>query len=500
MKAILRATAVLAGSSVVTVAMGVLSAKAFALLVGPAGVGYLGVLQSTIGLGSLVAGMGLATGFVRFGAAALGGDDEKEVAALWTATTGLTWLLGTAVALSVILLRHQLTTWLEPAIRGAWAVPTAAGITLTTTAAIQSSRLNAHHRVDALAKLAIVNSVLGAALSVLVLAVWRRDGIPWVAVTPLGVSWLLSRWMVRRVLGRPALSPDRGRVLRASRALLRFGGPYTGSMVVGTGVQMALPMLVLGTLDLASVGYFRAATALSVGYLGFLLTAMGQEYYPRVSAARSNVELCEIANTQIRLVSMVGVPVILLAQLTTPYLVPLFYSRSFAPAVGVLRWQWVGDLFKLWSWTLSFIVLAHGGSRLFFLIELVAGATLLLGSLTGMHLIGLAGLGAGYLLTTVVYSLLVWSIVRRRIGFAMTTDNARTMGSGLAGSLVLFALSWSPSTLLRLGGGAVVVAVTGGTRLVRLWREVRPRRAASASGVPAGISRLLAGGVTRHDG
>ena len=53
--------------------------------------------------------------------------------------------------------------------------------------------------------------------------------------------------------------------------MLRFGLPYTASMLVGTGVVLVMPVLVLHVVGSASVGYYRAAATIGIAYLGFLL-------------------------------------------------------------------------------------------------------------------------------------------------------------------------------------------------------------------------------------
>src|SRR5205085_6196082 len=71
---------------------------------------------------------------------------------------------------------------------------------------------------------------------------------------------------------------------------LHFGVPFTGSMLVGAGVQMLMPVLVLHALSRADVGFYRAAAAVAVNYLSFLLTAMGQDFYPRSEEHTSELQ------------------------------------------------------------------------------------------------------------------------------------------------------------------------------------------------------------------
>ena len=82
MRSALRATAVLSSGSVVQIGVALLVSKVWAVLVGPAGVGLFGLLQSLIGIGTIVASLGVGMGMVRLGAQALGSGDERRAAAL----------------------------------------------------------------------------------------------------------------------------------------------------------------------------------------------------------------------------------------------------------------------------------------------------------------------------------------------------------------------------------------------------------------------------------
>ena len=112
MKSILRATAVLGSSSVVSLLVGLASAKAWAVLLGPSGLGLMGLLQSLVGLAALVAGMGIGTGLVRAGANALAQEDQARVAALRQAAWFLLGALGGLAALILTVFRVPISEWL----------------------------------------------------------------------------------------------------------------------------------------------------------------------------------------------------------------------------------------------------------------------------------------------------------------------------------------------------------------------------------------------------
>jgi O-antigen/teichoic acid export membrane protein len=474
MKSILRATTILGSSSIVTILVGLVSAKAWALLLGPSGLGTMGLLQSLVGLAGLVTGMGVGTGLVRMGANALERGDDHHLAALRWAIWLLFWSLGVCAVVVLAIFRVPISVaMLGGPEQSASVVLMGFALLFSLAAGLQTSLLNAYHRVGALAKLAIFNSLLGTAVSLALVWFWREQGIAPAIIAGTTVNYCVSGYFLRREVGAAISRPTRREVAGAAWSLLRFGAPYTASLLVGTGVQLAMPALISHTLGIEGVGFYRAAVAISVNYLGFLLLAMGQDYYPRVSAASDRpAELAHLVNQQHRLVMLLGVPIILGALALAPYLVPLIYSRQFLPTVDILEWQLIGDLFKFSSWTMGFIMLARSRSVAFFFAELSFGLSTLVSSWLGMRWFGLAGLGIGFLTAYVVLYLVNWMIVRREIGLIWTKGNKHMMLVALLAALVIRVLPLAGLEGLRTPVALSFALLAAFGSLYVIWQEL----------------------------
>jgi PST family polysaccharide transporter len=422
---IVHAVAVLGGSSFVTIFISLVSTKLLATLLEPHGYGYMGLLQSMVSIAGLIAGWGVAAGVVRFGAGKVAQNDLAGIAALLRAAW---FIIGVMSGISIIVLvtfRTPLSQLvlgttdhsLEVALMGIV-------LMLGLSTNLQGGILNAYRRVKALAKISVIGTLLGSLTSVAFVVIWREQGIVPSMISGALVAWLVSWRMLRKEVEPVHVCPQFRETVQATRSLLSFGGSYASSMVFGVGVQMALPILVLETLGMESVGYYRAATGISVTYLGFLINAMAQDYYPRISAVSEHPhKLIELANNQQRLILLIAVPVILATLALAPYIVPLIYSSKFLPTIEVLEWQLIGDLFKFSSWTMSFIILARCSGRTYFFTELTAGVAAAGTSWLGIQWFGLAGLGISFVSTYMIYYLVVWAVVRREINFVWSRPN-----------------------------------------------------------------------------
>src|SRR6476659_10761396 len=75
-----RSTALIGGSTLANVAMGIARSKAMALLLGPGGVGLFGIYGSIADVAQSLAGMGIQSSGVRQIAEAVGSDDVARIA------------------------------------------------------------------------------------------------------------------------------------------------------------------------------------------------------------------------------------------------------------------------------------------------------------------------------------------------------------------------------------------------------------------------------------
>ncbi len=462
---ILRSTAVLGGATGVQILAALAAAKVWALLLGPGGYGLLALWQAMVRILAMAAAMGLGVGLVRLGANAISRGDVPRMDHLRRAAWVISWVAGGLVLSAIVWLRVSLARWaLDRPAMASEMVWVGVAVLLTVLYGTQTGLLNAYHRVGALARITAIGSVSGAAAGICIIAVWREAGIPAAIVAAAAANCATAQFFVRR-LERPAVPAAPGKVLAASGELLRFGGLYAAAMLLGTGVQLALPFLVLHLEGLPAVGFYRAAAAMAVTYLTVLLTALGQDYFPRLSAvSHDGAEMVRLINEQHRMLLLLALPVILAALALAPIAVPLLYSSRFLPAVVLLEWILLGDVLKVASWTMSFAILARCSGWMYLLTEAVGGAALVAAAFAGMRWWGLVGAGIAFPITYAVYYVVVRVCLRRSLPLTFSRQNTWLLLGGIlaVGAIRLLGSSgWAGArtpVALALAAGAAVVA------------------------------------------
>jgi len=421
-RAILRSSSIIGAAQVINIAVGLVKMKVVAVLLGPAGLGLIGLYLSLMQAASSIAAMGLGNVGTRqiAEAQAEGGDLAvgRTRRALFWGTMALAligavlfWLASGWIArvLFVDESRAKDVAWLS------------LGVALTVAAGSQGALLTGLRRIGDLARISVGAGVLGAALGVLTLWFWGAQGlIAMILIAPV-VTFLLGHLYVAR-LGPPAGPPiGLPEMSREWQAMVTLGFAFMLSGLVTTLGHLAARTLVQRELGSEALGQFQAAWAIGMTYLGFVLSAMATDYYPRLTAAIGDHKAAtRLVNEQTEVALLLCAPVLLAVLSLAPWVIHLLYTAEFGPAVEILRWQLLGDILKVMSWPLSFVLLASGAGKTFVLTESLGMGIFVLVVLIGLPLVGVTATGVAFLALYVGYLPLVWWLGGRRIGFRWT--------------------------------------------------------------------------------
>ena len=465
---ILKSSSIIGGASVINILIGLVRTKLIAVLLGPTGIGLVSLYTGLISTATTVATMGIGTVGTRQIAEALSTNDERAMAVVRRAMFWGALLLASAGALVVWSLREVLAVKVLGGVEHAATVGwLALGVALSVAGASQGALIQGMRRIGDMARLSVFSSLLNTVLGVALLWQWGQAGlVAYVLAGPL-VSFLLGHWFVSR-LPKVAAGPiAMHEMAHQWQALLRLGIPFMGAGVAGALVQLWIRVEVGNTLGAEPLGHFQAAWTISMQYIGFVLAAMGADYYPRLTGViHDHKAATRLVNEQTEIALLLSAPVFIAMMGLTPWVIGLLYSSAFAPAVEVLRWQILGDVLKVVSWPLGFVILAAGAGKTYFLTETLAlvvmgGLVAGFSSSVGLRITGIAFLGC-YL----IYLPMVYLLARRRIGFVWAGSVVKLMFISFTVCVVVGAIStfywWG--ALVSVG----LMLIAGAYALVRL--------------------------------
>jgi len=407
---ILRSSALMGGAQVVVLAAGFVRAKAIALILGASGVGLIGIFNAFSGNVSSFAGWGLGTSGVRLIAGAQEDEKPAKVAAVrrfgWTLS-----LLGLGAALIVFWPVARVTF-----ASGQYATEmaiVALAVPCVIASSMWSAIVQASGRIASLAKVQVAGALTGLLLGLPAIYLWGTIGIALsiflAAAVPAFVLWRTAR----EACPPPAIA----HVDRADlRQLAKLGGAL---MVVGWLGQLSayvVRLTIVRQEGLEAAGYYQAAFAISGSLPGFVFAAMGADFFPRVAAAKDEVEARHVTEKQIQAGLLLGAPLVMALLALGRFSLHLLYARSFDAAIPLLSWMTWGVFVRLMTWPLGFWLLARGSSRMVIALEAIGAlfATVLPALLMGRF--GLTAAAAAFAISSVLYGFSVAVVFRIRSG------------------------------------------------------------------------------------
>ena len=456
---ILRATSIIGGSSLVNVAVGLLRNKVAALILGPAGIGLVGLFHNLMQTGAALAAFGI--GNVGTRQLAETADDQQAQAVARRALATAATALAVSGSLLMFLARRPIAELVLG--RADWADTVgwlAVGLALLVGTVAQNGLLTGLRRLGDLARVSVASAIVGTVAGIAVLLVWREQGLlAFVLVSPLA-TFVVGAYFVRRLPRAGPIRPRLGELVPQWRTLARLGLAFTVGSLVGTAGQLAVRSLVGRQLGPESLGLFQAAWTISMNYIGFILTAMAADYYPRLTAAmREPTEAVRTVNGQAEVAVLLAGPVLVGTVALAPWIVQLLYSPEFEPAAALLRWQIAGDLIKIASWPLGFTLLAAGRGRAFMLTEALGAAVLVGVTAILLPHAGLLAPGMAYVATYLVYLAVVFALARRLIGYrpsAPAMQAVLVVGAALLGTAAATALGPLAGASIGLAAAAAL--------------------------------------------
>lgn len=454
---VLRSSSIMGGAQAINYLVGVLRTKAVAVLLGPAGVGLVGAYVAITTMVGTIAGLGINSSGVRDVAEAHGTGDRHRIASTVRTLRRASWVTGAAGWVLIAVLAWPLSeyTFGSPGEARSLAL-LGATLLLAAVDAGEGAIVQGSRRIGDLARRTMLQAVTGTLIAVSGYA-WLGDrGIVPVlvatAATNCGISW----WFSRRV-EIEHISPSWSDTWNRSKRLMSLGLAFMWSALVTAGTSLAIRALIVRDLGIEASGMYQAAWALSGMFAAFILSAMGTDFYPRLTAVASDhAEVNRLVNQQTEIGTLLALPGVLGTLAFAPWVMRAFYSSDFAPATALLPWFVIGVMGRVVSWPMGFILLAKGASRWFATTETVFGALHLVLAFVLLRSVGLTGVAIAFALLYSAYTAAMAVLVRQITGFVWSTSALRLLSTSSGLVLVSFAVQrWAPDVVALIAGAAL---------------------------------------------
>lgn len=452
-RSILKSSSLIGGASVINILIGMVRTKFVALLLGPTGVGLMGMYLQITGLVSTVSGMGLSNSGVRQVADAFGTGNDSRIAHTVMTLRRSVWLTGGAGMLIMILacVPISLISFNDSEYALSIAFLSIA-ILLAAVTTGQACILQGTRRIADLAKISVIGSINGTLISIPCFYIWGEQGIVISIILCAVASLVTSWWFARRIRIKNVDLLWRSSFGEARQMFSLGFGIMCAGLVTALSTYV-IRIVLLRQFNLNDVGIYQASFALSGILVGFVLSAMGTDYYPRLtSVANDNDQVHRMVNEQSEISILLALPLLVGMMAFAPMVITLFYTESFSAAIPVLRWCLFGALGRVLSFPMGYILLAKGKGTLFFITDLMAAIFHVVAVFGIITSYGLEGAGIAFMSVYTFYTLLMLLIMNRLVGATWQREVViLAVGAMVVMGAVMFVGNIDLDPFIRLG-------------------------------------------------
>lgn len=389
--------------------------KILAMFAGPAGYALIAQFMNFVSMSSNVVGGTVTVGVTKYTAEKA--SNEEYLSALWR--TGLALTLGVAAGagLAIGVYATSLAGWiLRDSERQSVFYWLAVGLPAIGFNAYLLSILNGKKDVPRYVVANIFGSLIMAGLAAVLVAVYSITGAlvalavapAFAAIVTTAICWRTS-WF-RSALRRPSITREH------AMNLGRFAIMALTSAAVIPLTQISIRNYLASTFGWEATGHWQAVAKIGDLYLLFLTSTLSLYFLPRYSEIGTWVELkAEIMGAYKKLLPLCVVGAVLI-YFFRDLITALLFTSQFAAMRDLFFWQLIGDVLKIGSWVVAYVMLGKALSHAYIVTEIIFSATLFAFTLLFTSKYGLIGASIAYAINYAIYWVAVVWIIRRNFG------------------------------------------------------------------------------------
>jgi O-antigen/teichoic acid export membrane protein len=393
---------------------GLVVAKMVAMAGGPAALAVFGQFQNFLVLIVGVSGALFQSGLVKY--AAEHRENKDELAGMLATAIKLSAIVALVGSVLLLLFHNEIANLVLH--QSGWAslfLVTGIVLPLLVTNGIALALLNGMGQIRHYLLLNALTALINM-LAVVILSLWNgvEGALYGLLVGPI-LAGLVSVGYAVRIHGRVLSVARHGTIDSAwVKRLGQFAIMALTSLLTSALLPMGIRDQLVSQIGWQAAGYWQAVWQVSGAYLGIVTAGFSVYYLPKLSQLTRDEdirqEMLAFYRTAMPIVLLTGGMVYLLREV----LLLLLYSDKFLPAAPLFAWQIAGDMLKISSWVLSYMLVAKKMTAWFIGSELTFVGLMYLANLILIPMIGIQTPVVVYASMYAAYAVFMYLLVGRR--------------------------------------------------------------------------------------
>lgn len=444
---IIKSTSIFGSVQVFTILISLVRSKIIAILIGPAGIGFIGLFNSAINLVESFTNAGIETSGVKAVSTAENNSEllAKEVSIL----RRLIWITGILGAISIAIMSPFLSR-----LTFGNNQYTLAFVLISSTLLFKQLTngslvvLQGLSKINYLAKANLFGNLLSLLISLPLYYYFKMNGIvPSIVLSSVIAMTVAFYFRAKIKIEKVKLTNKE--VFAEGKQLIMLGFSLSLIGLLTTLSSYLLQVFISNYKSVSDVGFYSAGFTILNTYVGVIFTAMATDYYPRLAkVCHDNIKVKKLVTEQSIIAVLLLTPIVVVFLVFAPTVIRLLYSKDFLPIVPLVCWGILGMIVKAVSWSMGYVLIAKGDSKTFIKTSIGFNSLFLIINIFGYYICGLEGLGITFLINYIIHFLGLKFITAKKYDFSFDTEFYK---------LFLYCIAICVATFLCLNIESVVI-------------------------------------------
>jgi PST family polysaccharide transporter len=370
--------------------------------IGPSGLALVGQMQNFIDMVSNIASAGVNSGVVKYTAEYR--DNEKIKQKIWSSAVKLSVILLLPVTISIIFFSDYLSlrllnTYEYKSVFILFAIT----LFFFVMNGLLISILNGEGEIKKLTILNITSSLFGLLITLILVKKLNLYGALISSIVTQSIVFFITLMFVIRSKWFK-FSMFLGKMDREYRnKLLKYSIMTIVSATIIPLSRIYLRNYIGANIGWDAAGYWQGITRISDTYLMLITTTLSIYYLPKLSSIQDKMELRKEIIYGYKIIMPVVIIMAAGIYFFRDFIIKLIFTSDFLPMRELFLYQLIGDVIKIASWLLGYVMVAKAMTKLFIISEVIFTFGFVGLGVLFIKIFGLVGISIAFMVNYLLY-------------------------------------------------------------------------------------------------
>ena len=389
-----------------------ISNKIVAVYLGPAGIAFMGLFSNLLAVLTAFSNGGINQGVIKYTAEYK--NNDQKIKELFSTSLIITLISSFCIGIIIIIFSKSINYHLFKNITPYYFI-IILGISIVFNGLYNLfiSIINGYANVKVYTVINCVSTIFNLGLTIILVKYWKLNGaiLALILSNFIGIISLLYYVFYKKILDINNFKNKFNKLL--CNKLLHYS---LAALILGTITpfcQIIIRDLIINKMGIVNAGYWQGMMRISDSYLLFFTTSLSVYYLPKLS---SLLDKKDLKHEIIYGYKVLFFPVLIITILIYSFrfnIINILFTPTFQPMENLFFYQLIGDVFKIASWILSYLLIAKKMIKELIVTEIIFSFLLVFFSYVFLNKFGLVGLPIAFALNYFLYLLCMIYIFRK---------------------------------------------------------------------------------------